>query len=289
MRLHPHAAALFATADPDWRRKIFRGGLLLLVPTLGWPTILGYRTALVRHLFESDVPTPLPPWSGRVSEYFVEGIKAVGVIFGYLSPLFALLAAIVTARGYVPGAPAALLLLFFLAFPIFSTLSFPTACVVFAHQSRITTSECGMLVGAYALVVFLIPAGFLRVSLTGRHLSAFQLWRTLPFLKRNLVPYVKAWWHSGIMSLFGHLALPFSPWGVVWAYLAIIFLFNEILVLTGARAGPGWLRASLEDRRFAGRGRVGTGHLEDGRGEDVTVLDLRGFSVPLPRLLSSRT
>lgn len=287
MKLHPHAAGLFATADPGWRRKIFVGGLLLLVPAIGWPTILGYRTALIRHLFEKTA-VPLPPWRGRIAAYLLEGLKAMGVIFGYLLPLYAILGVTVTARGYAFGAPAALVALFFVAFPIFSTLSFPAACAIFTYHAWITPAECALLVGLYALVVFLIPAGFLRVSLTGRHLAAFQLWRTLPFLARHFVGYVKAWWHAGVMSLFGHLAVPFSPWGVVWAYLAIIFLFNEILLQTGAKAGDGWLRMALEDRRFAARGRVGTARLKDGRGENVTVLDLGGFSVPLPRVLPSQ-
>lgn len=286
MKLHPHAAGLFATADPDWRRKVYLGGLLLLVPCIGWPTILGYRTALIRHLFEKT-PVALPPWQGRITAYWIEGLKAMAVIFGYLLPLYAVLGATVTARGYAFGTPAALVLLFFLAFPIFSTLSLPVACGLFAYHTWITPAECGLLIGLYAFVVFLIPAGFLRVSVTGRHLAAFQLWHTLPFLARHFVAYVKAWWHASVMSLFGHLALPFSPWGVVWAYLAIIFLFNEILLQTGAKASDGWLRTALEDRRLAGRGRVGTARLRDGRGEDVTVLDLGGFSVPLPRLLSS--
>jgi len=30
------------------------------------------------------------------------------------------------------------------------------------------------------------------------------------------------------MSLLGHFCLPFSPWGVVWCYLGITYLFNEV-------------------------------------------------------------
>src|SRR5512139_287495 len=142
MTLHPRAACLFVLADPEWRRKIFRGGLLLLVQPIGWPAILGYRAALARHLF-GDAPVPLPPWRGQVFRHFLDGLKAMAVIFGHLLPLYVLLAAMATSRGFVPGRDTALVALFFVALPIFSTLSFPAACILLAHRGWISAGEAG--------------------------------------------------------------------------------------------------------------------------------------------------
>lgn len=290
MTLHPRAACLFALLDPDWRAKVFRGGLILLVQPIGWPAILGYRAALARHLF-GNAPVPLPPWRGHVLTYFLGGVKAMAVIFGHLLPLYVVLAVLATQKGFVPGRDSLLAALFFLAFPIFSTLSFPFACLVLAGGGFVTAGEAAALLVAFAAIVFLIPAGFLRVSCTGRYLSAFELWRTVPFVLRHLRAYANAWWHAGWISLAGHLAFPLSPWGVVWAYLAIIFLFNEILVHAGEAPGRGWLERAIGDPlgvRPAGGGLLA--RVTDARGESAAILQLgESFAAPLPRLRRPRT
>jgi hypothetical protein len=284
MSVHPHVAGLFPLADPAWRRRIFVGGLYLMMPLFGWPAILGYRKELVLHLF-GDAAAPLPPWKGRFFHYFGEGLKSMGVIFGYLAPLYATLFGVVLARGFAPGATSALIVLFFVVFPIFSTLSFPTACFLLAFgrdRAWITPGELAAFLAAFSVVIFLIPAGFLRVTVTGRYRSAFHLGRTLPLIRRHFRAYLAAWWYSGLMSLLGHLTIPLAPWGVVWAYLAIIFLFNEIVHRDGTAPGTGWLERSLGDPRFAERGRVGTARISDGAGSQAAILDLGAFSVPLP-------
>src|SRR5204863_6693750 len=106
-------------------------------------------------------------------------------------------------------------------------------------------------------------AGFLQVSMTGRHRAAFAVWRTLPFVARHLRGYCGAWWRSGIMSLAGHLALPLSPWGVVWCYLGILALFNEVLVHGRLAPGEGWLQRALAEPRLQG-GRCGRTTVLDG-------------------------
>jgi len=282
--LHPHAAGLYPLADPAWRSKIFRGGLVLMLPVVGWPAVLGYRSAVVRHLF-GDLPGPLPPWEGRFGSYVVAGFRAMGVIFGQLSPLYGALAALVLARGFRPDATTVLVAAFFLLFPLFSTLSFPVACLLLAcgrDRAWISPLETAGFLACFALVVFLIPAGFLQVSRTGYYRDAFRLGRTLAFLREHLRAYLQAWWYSGLMSLLGHLALPVAPWGVVWAYLAIIHLFNEILHHAGLMTTRGWLAAALADPRFAPRSRAGLARIADATGRPARVLDVGAFAVPLP-------
>jgi hypothetical protein len=290
MTVHPHVAGLFPLADPGWRRKIFVGGLCLMLPLFGWPAILGYRKELVLHLFR-DAPRPLPRWKGRFFHYFREGVKSMGVIFGYLAPLYATLLGVVASRGFAPGATTALIALFFVVFPIFSTLSFPTACFLFAFgrdRAWITPGELAAFLAVFSVVIFLIPAGFLRVTVTGRYRSAFHLGRTLPLIRRHFLAYLAAWWYSGLMSLLGHLTIPLAPWGVVWAYLAIIFLFNEIVHRDGKASGAGWLARSLADPRFADRGRFGFDRMPEGAATRARILDFGSFSVPLPAFTEPR-
>ena len=143
--------------------------------------------------------------------------------------------------------------------------------------------ECAVAVALWAAIVFVVPAGFLQVTLHGRHRAAFAIWRTLPFVRRNLRAYAAAWWHSGLASLGGHFALPIAPWGVVWCYLAIVALFNGVLVVAGIAPGEGWLQRAIGDPRFAPRGRIGRFTLRDGAGATVTAIDLALFAAPLPR------
>jgi hypothetical protein len=123
MKLHPHAAGLVAIVDPDWRRKIWLGGLLLLTPVLGWPALVGYRSRFVPRLLGSEAPL-LPVWRGEIPAQVRDGLKALAVIFGYQLPLFVALVLIAASRGWVPSANALWLCAFFVAWPIFSTLSF---------------------------------------------------------------------------------------------------------------------------------------------------------------------
>ncbi len=284
MRLHPHAAGLVAILDPDWRRKLWRAGLVLMIPFVGWPAVLGYRTAFVRRLLgPSDVPL-LPSWDEGILKHAVTGLRAMCVIFGYLAPLYLGFGLLAASRGWVPGADALALTLFFAAFPIFSTLSFPTACLALASGGWLGTGECLAGLAAFALLVFLVPAGFLEVSRTGRYASAFAFQRTLPFVARNFAAYLEAWWHSSVIALAGHLTLPLAPWGVVWCYFGIVMLFNELL--RPERGGTDcWLERALGDPRLSARTGGRCLKNSDARGEPAVVLGVGAFSAPLPDLL----
>jgi len=86
MRLHWKAALCFMLQDPEWKKKIFVGGLWLLAfPPLGWPIALGYRKETLCGLVEGRTPL-LPPWRGRWPIFLREGLKAAGIILIYFVP-----------------------------------------------------------------------------------------------------------------------------------------------------------------------------------------------------------
>ena len=72
-------ASSFVVADSDWRRKVWIGGLWMLVPILGWPIALGYRKALAGRLWSGADPL-LPDWEGRAVGYWWSGLGAIGVM-----------------------------------------------------------------------------------------------------------------------------------------------------------------------------------------------------------------
>jgi hypothetical protein len=280
------AEGLFLLYDPDWRRKVFTGGLLLMIPFVGWFATLGYRKALIARLFRGDRP-PLPEWRGEVWAHTREGLKAAAVIFAQYLPLGLALAAILVSRGarFEPAllaAPA-----FFALFPIFSTLAFPLAVVYWAWPvgpAYLHPLEAAGLLAGYAAVTFVIPAGFLQVSRTDRYAAAFRYHESLPFLARNFRAYVLAWYRSGAMSLCGHLAVPYSPWGVVWCYLGIIYSFNRVLADELARRGglaPDSWFARL-DRDGLALEPVGRRTFRAADGGGVAVAQVGPVFVPLP-------
>ncbi|MCB0333728.1 MAG: DUF4013 domain-containing protein, partial [Bdellovibrionales bacterium] len=75
--------------------------LLLLLHPVGWPAVLGYRKELISNLSAGTEPL-LPEWRGNVFYFFVEGLKAMGVIFGYLSPLYLILLVLLFSNGVRP-------------------------------------------------------------------------------------------------------------------------------------------------------------------------------------------
>ena len=79
VQLDWNSATQFPVADPDWRRRIIRGGWILLIPLIGWPIILGYRSDAVFHLLKNERPL-LPIWECRLGHYLTRGLQAMIII-----------------------------------------------------------------------------------------------------------------------------------------------------------------------------------------------------------------
>src|SRR5262245_52797434 len=76
--------------DVRWRRKLFIGGLaLLLFPPIGWPVALGYRKEAAFRLIGGAVPA-LPEWKDSWGRFLKDGFAAAGVILVYYLPFLAL-------------------------------------------------------------------------------------------------------------------------------------------------------------------------------------------------------
>ncbi len=287
------AEGLFLIHDPQWRQKVFTGGLILLIPFIGWFATLGYRKALISRLFRGD-PVPLPEWHGEVRTHIWEGLKATGVIFSQYLPLYFTLAAILVSREAHVEPILVMASAFFVLYPIFSPLAFPLAVAFWAWPSEsayLHLGEAAALLAGYAAVTFIIPAGFLQVSRNGWYAAAFRYDRSLPFLVRNFRAYGLAWCRSGAMSLCGHFAVPYSPWGVVWCYLGIIYSFNRVLAEELAKndelSADSWFtRLDHDPIALKPLGRWTFLATVSGR-EGVVVGRVGPVFVPLPRAVAS--
>lgn len=267
-RLDWQSASSFVVADPRWRSKILRGGLLLLFPPLGWPAALGYRKVLIAHLKDGRTPL-LPEWKGKTFHYWIEGMRALGVIFSYYTPILLFLLLRLTTRE-LPGDFPWLGLLFGFSF-FFMLTPFLMPLIIgllsdWVGHDVFSGTEVVCVLAYFGLATFFIPAGFLQVSRTGSYLSALRPLPALRFIRRNFRNYVEAWIYSSLTSLVGHMCFPLSPWGIFWCYQSIVYSFNEIRMhsedeedreLQSSHSwykvfgGPDfWARYEREERRF---------------------------------------
>ena len=233
-KLDWRSACLFMVADPAWKNRIWIGGWVLLIPVIGWPAILGYRKEAIVRLVNGDSPL-LPDWRAGLWLYFREGFKALLVINAWFLPAFVWVTVRLTQSPYSGEFPWFWLLAFFLAVPILSTLAVPVLVAVARYalaEPAISLPESLAISALFVAATFVIPAGFLNVSRTGRYLSAFDVPWMLRTTSRNFPAYLEAWIGSSLVSLIGHFCIPVSPWGIVWAYLSIVYFFNEIPTLS---------------------------------------------------------
>jgi hypothetical protein len=74
--------------DPEWIKKVLIGGLLLLIPIIGWAIVAGYYMRTARQIaLGADVP--LPEWNDWVGD-LVRGIKLWVVAIIWAVPIWAI-------------------------------------------------------------------------------------------------------------------------------------------------------------------------------------------------------
>jgi len=225
---------LFPTIDPAWRQKVAIGGLVLLIPMIGWITVLGYRKACIFRLLRGDDPV-LPDWNGNGRHFLIEGLGALAVINAYYLPIYLWLAARLYGTPAAESIPWVWMAAVALIAPIFSTLAVPVVLAAdrfLVPVSALAWYESAGVSVAFGLLTFLIPSAFLNVSRTGRMASAFDLLRAVKRIAHHPREYVEAWVVSGIASLAGHLSGVFAPWGGV--------LPHDRLRLQRGSAGGRW-------------------------------------------------
>lgn len=285
------SACLFLTADPEWRSKVFKGGLVLLIPLIGWSMLLGYRKITVDRIWNYEEEL-LPNWKDNYFKSLVEGLKCCGIIFLYLLPATIFFWHSISSANLVDEVPWTYISVILFFFPIFSPLAIPVSVFyLMAFPEFPLSATTGFsIIFFYFGLVFLIPLAFIQVSISNKYLSAFKIVECGKFLARNFIKYIEAWVYSSIISLIGHFCIPFSPWGVTWAYLGIVYNFNEVLFQDQVAKNKMkikesfyenisgyWNKVSEERNFFFSKFLV-----DDGR--DFSTVNLRPFYVPLPRL-----
>lgn len=96
------------------------------------------------------------------------------------------------------------------------------------------------------------------------------------------------------MSLIGHFCIPFSPWGVNWAYLGIVYNFNEVFYTDQLLSKTSSFPDSWFERFSAGywkhvknnKRRRFNEHIIDNKIRCKSI-NLGKFYIPLPRIIEN--
>jgi hypothetical protein len=236
MTLGWKAAFTYPFSDPDWKGKLFIGGLLMLLcPPVGWTMALGYRRAVGIRLRAGIIP-PLPEWSGLWWSHYKGGIGAVSVILGYYVPFMVLYASLAFEPSLDGARQALAILAFFGLIVVFPPLFLPVLPPLYSYLFpwvQLTASEIALLVFVFVGTAFVLPAAFVQVSVTGRYRTAFRASHVARFIAGHPVVYCEAWVLSLTASAIGVAMGPLAPWGLFWSYIVILHAFTEAFLLSG--------------------------------------------------------
>jgi hypothetical protein len=79
-------AVQFWMNDPNWIKKVLIGGLLFIVPIVGWLIVAGYYVRTVQKVSTGN-DVPLPEWD-QWGDDLVRGLKLVGISIIWTLPLW---------------------------------------------------------------------------------------------------------------------------------------------------------------------------------------------------------
>ncbi len=206
----------FVFQDPNWVGKIIIGGLISLIPVVGWLLVIGYMIAIARNVINGD-PQPLPEWSD-FGQILVDGIYGFVIAFVYSLPIivvacfFWMPASLITSEG---GDAEAL----------FSLLSCCFSLFVFL----------------YAVFVgwFFIPAALGRFAKTQDLASALRFGEILDISRANVGAYLIALLVSWVVGFL-------ASFGVILFCIGVIFTAFYSQCVTGHIYGQAYVVASEE-------------------------------------------
>jgi hypothetical protein len=137
-------AIQFVFKDPNWIKKILIGGVMLIIPIIGWLIAGGYYLRTVQGVIRG-VDSPLPEWDDWGGD-LVRGLKVLGAVIIWFIPVWVLQICVmmlgIVDDGFATGA-----------------LSVLFSCVIFILAIAIT---------------FLLPLIVSRVARTENITDAFQ-------------------------------------------------------------------------------------------------------------------
>jgi hypothetical protein len=185
-----------------------RDGVVPLLPPLSWKSAPFVKSALTSALVIIAYSSP------SLVGFWLMGIPSLSALPHFILPILAFFAAVLVLP---PVAIPLLPLLYLRLFP--DLVLSPTALI-----------GCSVWL---MVAVFVLPAAFINVSVSGTIRSAYRLDRAMLFIIRYPRLYLEAWAISITATAVAFLLGAACPWGLFWSYLVILSAFNQALVKSG--------------------------------------------------------
>ena len=204
----------FVFEDSKWVSKIIIGGILAIIPIVGWFFVMGYLIAIARNVIQGN-PQPLPEWSD-FGQLFIDGLYGLVIAFVYVLPII-IFACIIVApvsilAGDGSGSGGALYTLVMCCFSGFAVIY-------------------GILVGW-----LFIPAAWGRYADTNDLASALRFNEVLDISRADPVAFL-------IALLIAWLASFLASFGLILCCIGVIFTSFYAQCVTGHVYGQAYARA----------------------------------------------
>jgi hypothetical protein len=196
-------AFTFVFDDEDWIKKIGIGGLLSLIPIIGWFLVLGWGVEITKRVINKDAEV-LPDWDD-FGGYLTRGFLAFVVAFVYTLPITIL-----------SGCGGGL------------TVFADTYDEDFLRNAVWVVTSClSCLSFIYGIVAYLIlPAAIANYAVTNELGEAFKLGEIYAMVRDNLGTY-------GMVLLGGIVAGLVSGLGLIACVIGVLFTAVYAMAING--------------------------------------------------------
>lgn len=205
----------FVFEDSNWVSKIIIGGIIAIIPIIGWFFVMGYVIAVARNVIQGN-PQPLPEWSD-FGQLFIDGLYGLVIAFVYVLPIIILACVIMLPASLIAdaadsGGGDALLTL--------TSCFFAAFAVIY-----------GILVGW-----LFIPAALGRYADTNDLASALRFNEVLDISRADPAAFL-------IALLIAWLASFLAGFGIILCCIGVIFTSFYAQCVTGHVYGQAYARA----------------------------------------------
>ena len=207
----------FVFEDQNWVQKIVIGGLVGLIPFVGWLLVMGYMISVGRNVIRGN-PQPLPDWSD-FGQMLVDGLYAFVISLVYLLPIFIVLCVVLLPALALGGAfgdngePGVIGILGICCFTGFAVIY------------------------GIAVAWFFMPAALARYADTGDVMSALRLNEVLAITRANPIVFLMALLIAWIVSNF------IAPLGLIACGVGVLFTSFYAQCVTGHAYGQAYVVA----------------------------------------------
>ena len=196
-------AFTFVFDDEEWIKKIGLGGLLCLIPFIGWLVVLGWGVEITKRVINKDAEI-LPDWND-FGGYLTRGFLVFLVVFVYMLP--------VTILSSCSGGLTA-----------FADSYNEDALITAAW---VITSCISCVVFLYSIAAYLVlPAAIGKYAVTGELRAAFKISEIYTMVRENLGTY-------GLVLLGGLVASLVSGLGTIACVIGVLFTMVYAIAING--------------------------------------------------------